>query len=99
MPWLDGTGPNGFGPLTGRGFGYCSPRGFARGFGGRGFGRGYGRGFGRGFGRGMPLAFREPTQPTRDEYTQDLRGYVDELKAELKAVEEELADLKKSKTK
>jgi hypothetical protein len=44
----------GYGPKTGRGFGYCagypSP-GFTRGVprGGMGFGRGRGRGFGRGF--------------------------------------------------
>ncbi|MFH1823329.1 MAG: DUF5320 domain-containing protein [archaeon] len=38
MPRLNGTGPRGFGPMTGRGFGSC-PRGF-----------GYGPGFGQ-FGR------------------------------------------------
>jgi len=55
MPWGDGTGPSGMGPMTGRGAGFCAgfpvpgymnpfPRGgFAR---GRGFGRGWGRGFG-----------------------------------------------------
>lgn len=66
MPFLDGTGPRGMGPMTGRGMGYCagrvSPgfppartawfgRGRGRGF-GRGMGRGWGMGFGRGFGRG-----------------------------------------------
>ncbi|MFW6102913.1 MAG: DUF5320 domain-containing protein, partial [Chloroflexota bacterium] len=24
MPWGDGTGPAGMGPMTGRGLGYCS---------------------------------------------------------------------------
>ena len=64
MAWGDGTGPNGAGPMTGRGAGYCagySVPGYAnpavgggyRGFGrGRGWGRGFGRGYGRGFGRG-----------------------------------------------
>jgi hypothetical protein len=59
MPGGDRTGPEGYGPRTGRNLGYCAgynspgftkgvPRG--RGF---GFGRGWGRGFGRGFwGRG-----------------------------------------------
>ena len=64
MPFGDGTGPGGMGPMTGRGAGYCTgygqpgrfnavPRGGA-GFGWRwpfgffGFGRGRGRGSGRG---------------------------------------------------
>ncbi|HPZ54530.1 MAG TPA: DUF5320 domain-containing protein [Bacillota bacterium] len=62
MPRGDGTGPAGFGPLTGRGAGYCAgypvpgyanpyPRG-GRGF-AQGWKRGLGRGWGRGFGRGM----------------------------------------------
>lgn len=37
MPGMDGTGPFGQGPMTGRGLGYC----------GRGLRRGFGRGFGR----------------------------------------------------
>lgn len=60
MPRGDGSGPNGMGPMTGRGAGYCagySTPGFAnpmgRGFGGGGgFGGGRGRGFGFGGGRG-----------------------------------------------
>ncbi len=58
MPGLDGTGPQGRGPMTGRGIGYCigyvNPTylGIGRGIRG-GVGRGYvpGRGFGRGFGQ------------------------------------------------
>lgn len=51
MPYLDGTGPGGLGPMTGRGLGRCG-RGF--GYGTRGYGRGYGfRGYGRGFGYGL----------------------------------------------
>jgi hypothetical protein len=58
MPFGDGTGPRGMGPMTGRGAGYCA--GFGRpgfanpiprrgwfGFGWRGWGRGRGRGLGR----------------------------------------------------
>ncbi len=55
MPGGDGTGPNGMGPMTGRGLGYCAgydTPGFTRGV---GMGRGYGRGFGRGRGRGRGL--------------------------------------------
>jgi len=70
MPFGDGTGPMGYGPMTGRGAGYCA--GFnAPGFmnpwprGGRGFGRGFrGRGFGRGFGwRRWGFAPVAPAQP------------------------------------
>jgi len=58
MPWGDGTGPMGYGPMTGRGAGYCAGfgmPGYMNPIGGRGFGRGYGRGWGRGrgFGRGF----------------------------------------------
>ena len=58
MPSGDRTGPEGYGPRTGRGLGYCngynSP-GYTKGTprGGRGLGRGFGRGFRRGFGRGF----------------------------------------------
>jgi hypothetical protein len=56
MPAGNRTGPWGYGPMTGRGFGYCA--GFpAPGFmfpGARlGFGRGFGRGLGFGRGRGF----------------------------------------------
>lgn len=52
MPAKDKTGPEGKGPMTGRGFGDCNPeasnqRGFGRGCGcSRGGGCGQGRGFG-----------------------------------------------------
>jgi len=55
MPWGDGTGPMGQGPMTGRAAGYCagySVPGYMNPVGGRGFwGRGRGW-FGRGGGRG-----------------------------------------------
>ena len=49
MPRLDGTGPQGAGPMTGRGAGPCN-NGQGRANAGRGRGRGFGRGF---FGRGQ----------------------------------------------
>lgn len=49
MPGLDGTGPLGFGPMTGRGAGFCM--GYAVPWGARYYGRGAGMGFGRGFRR------------------------------------------------
>jgi hypothetical protein len=65
MPGFDRTGPQGQGPMTGGGFGYCGAGrrrgdlsalggGYGRPGGGRGFGSGRGRGMarGRGIGRG-----------------------------------------------
>ncbi|MCD6407961.1 DUF5320 domain-containing protein [bacterium] len=55
MPWGDGTGPLGLGPMTGRAAGYCAGfpvPGYMNPWGLRGFGFGFGRGFGRGWGRG-----------------------------------------------
>jgi len=50
MPFGDGTGPMGFGPMTGRGGGFCA------GFGGPGFANPIpGRRFG--FARGMPYGY------------------------------------------
>lgn len=51
MPGGDRTGPAGRGPMTGRGFGYCSgypAPGYTRDP-GMGLGRGWGRGRGRGY--------------------------------------------------
>ncbi len=60
MPFGDGTGPAGMGPMTGRAAGYCagySMPGYMNPVGGRGFwGRGRGGGRGRGFGRGFGWA-------------------------------------------
>ena len=55
MPFGDRTGPQGLGPMTGRGAGYCGgypAPGSMNPVPGRGFGRGRGFGGGRGFGRG-----------------------------------------------
>ena len=46
MPFGDGTGPLGLGPMTGRGLGYCTGHG-RPGYMIPGFGWGRGRGFGR----------------------------------------------------
>jgi hypothetical protein len=68
---LDQTGPQGRGPVTGRGFGPC----------GRGMGRrmGFGRGLGRYFGWNNPQ--------TKQEKMEDIKAY-------LKALEEEIEDTK-----
>lgn len=67
MPGLSGTGPQGMGPMSGRGMGNCNPQNstnnqnspmFGRGM---GFGRrgSFGRGCGRGFGRGMNYSIQD----------------------------------------
>jgi hypothetical protein len=69
MPAGNKTGPQGMGPRTGRGAGYCA--GYDRpGFANQGFGGGFGRGFGRGMfgrrafgGRGFRNWFRATGQP------------------------------------
>ncbi|MBS3817470.1 MAG: DUF5320 domain-containing protein [Candidatus Thermoplasmatota archaeon] len=103
MPRGDGTGPEGLGPMTGRGLGYCagydSPgftkgvgRGLARGR-GRGIGRGLGRGFrgGRGRGRRVAVPARPSRVPVRDTVSQQYGEYTEEEELEdLKAYTEDL---------
>jgi len=58
MPYGDGTGPMGLGPMTGRAAGYCAGYGmpgYMNPMAGRGMGRGFGRG--RGGGRGWRNRF------------------------------------------
>ncbi len=108
MPRGDRTGPNGMGPRTGRGAGFCS--GFDRpGYmnGGAGTGFGYGRGVGRGYGRGMGYGrsaagfgyapaggYAAPYAPYSKETE---KGYLENeisiLKEQLKASEARLTDL------
>jgi len=64
MPWGDGTGPAGMGPMTGRGAGYCagySVPGYMNPYGGRfGGGFGWGRGRGRFWGAGYGAPYAAP---------------------------------------
>ncbi len=111
MPGFDGTGPLGQGPMTGGGFGYCVgswpyrgrtlARGVGRGGrpwgGGRGFAYGGGwrrAGYYRGpyYGANYPL---DPVRPAGSE-TEFLKAQADDLRAELQAVEQRLADLEKN---
>jgi hypothetical protein len=56
MPRGDRTGPQGMGPMTGRGAGFCA--GYpVPGFMNPGWGRGYGYGFGQGYGYGRGYGF------------------------------------------
>ena len=92
MPRGDRTGPDGMGPRTGRGLGYCNGYegpGFSAGSpgGGRGFGRGFGRG--RGF-RGRSF-FPEPAYPQRLTKEEEKKMLEDEKNM----IEKELNDIKK----
>jgi len=91
MPRLNGTGPMGQGPRTGRGLGPCG--------GGYGYGRGYGRGRGRGFGFGnySPWGEWSYRQPTEIEEKAIVQDDIAILKEELKAAEERLRQLENNK--
>jgi hypothetical protein len=78
MPRFDGTGPLGYGSMTGRGFGPCG-RGLA-----------FRRGFGRGFGRG----YAEPVILTKEEQKKILESELKEIEAEKQEIEKRLKDLK-----
>ena len=88
MPAFDKTGPQGQGPMTGRGMGHCvGGRGMRVGFGGRC--RGYGRGLGRYFG------WNEPQ--TKEEKKEDLQTYRKALEEELEDVRKEMEEVDKNK--
>lgn len=88
MPGRDGTGPMGYGTLTGRGFGRC-PGANAVPY-GAGFGLGLRRGFGcmRGFGR--PLTNGQATAPTQRELLTEQKR---RLELSLEAVSKSLDSL------
>jgi len=103
MPGGDRTGPRGFGPMTGRGFGYCagySAPGYANPIPGRGwFGRGFGRGrgwFGRGFGRGWRNQFHGAGYPGYFGAAPDAFPYAQEITPaeEVKILKDQAAFLK-----
>ena len=87
MPRGDGTGPNGEGPMTGRGLGPC----------GRGLAFRRGRGFGRGF-RRFACAYPEFIQEVQLSKEQEKKILEEELKAikeEMQEIEKRLKELKK----
>ncbi len=101
MPAYDKTGPFGRGPMTGGGFGRCGGgrRGFSRGEAAFGAGRGgRGRAFGGGRGGwsgvGNYQDTRRPNWGDRSE-ADDLRAAAEDLKDQLRAVEERLANVDK----
>ncbi len=81
MPGLNGTGPLGAGPMTGRGMGRCGV--------GRGFGPGRGMGLGRGYGRGFAYGagFYSPEQ-NKQALEQRAKILEEELSAVKRALQE-----------
>jgi len=101
MPRGDGTGPEGYGPMSGRQLGYCAGHnspGYTKGVprGGAGYRRAYGKGYG--FGRG-PRGGYYPPRPTAPAY-QNYPTYSKEdekqmLEDELKVMKQEMKNLEK----
>ncbi|MCD4744776.1 MAG: DUF5320 domain-containing protein [Bacteroidales bacterium] len=103
MPRGDKTGPEGMGPMTGRGAGFCAGfdepgymnqggnkrGGFGRGS-GRGFGRGFGRSYGRGFGYHGIANYPDVSQKTI------LENDIKILKDQLKSLEKRLSETKEN---
>lgn len=97
MPGFDGTGPGGYGPRTGGGFGYCSPW---LGYGYQNEGRwGGGRGWGRHHGRygGPPPGYYPPRMNPWDFYPsrqalEEEKTYLEDLSRNL---EMQLNEIKK----
>jgi len=92
MPFGDGTGPLGRGPLTGRGLGPCGAglgarRGLGRGFLGRGF-------FGRGLGGFGWTPWQRATTTTPASLTKEEQKRI--LEAQLKELETEKEEIKKA---
>jgi hypothetical protein len=98
MPRGDGTGRNGFGPMTGRGMGYCAGYdvpGYVNGGGfgnrrffGRGAGLGLGYRYGGRYGYGLRSRRFAPVAPAYDLY--DAASEADDLKLHAEALEREL---------
>ncbi len=92
MPRGDGTGPNGMGPMTGRGRGFCA--GFnVPGFMNPNFGRGFGMGRGFGF-RQIPVQV-QPQVISEEQEKQFLEQELEALKEEMKEIEARLKEFKK----
>jgi hypothetical protein len=106
MPAGDGRGPNGMGPMSGRGMGYCAGNtapGYttARGGGGFGPGRGRGRGWSNaGFGRGQGFVNRQPVYGYQPEYRPEdearaLKDQARYMQREMEAINERIEELEK----
>jgi len=97
MPFGDGTGPSGQGPMTGRGVGYCAGfnrPGYANSIPRRGMGFGRGRGWRR-WGYYPPVY--PIAQPTAKEEKEMIQEEMNILKEQMKVFEDRLGELKKKK--
>ena len=103
MPGGDRTGPRGFGPMTGRGMGYCA-RYPAPGYMHPGFGRGFGWyrfGRGRGFWRGWPAPYvymppveaYPPGEASLEEERKYLEDMIRDLEREIGAIRDRIKEL------
>jgi hypothetical protein len=114
MPRGDGTGRNGFGPMTGRAMGYCAGYdvpGYVNGggFGNRRFfgrgGLGFGYRSGGRFGYGPRSGRFAPAAPAYGQYydagaeADDLKMHAEALERELKSVKSRIDALEKEGTK
>jgi len=103
MPRGDGRGPDGFGPMTGRGMGYCA--GFDRpGYANPGYGRGMGYRKGGGYGRGYrrfsgypaypapPYDYGYAAPPAAEE-KEVVENQIKNLQNQLSSLEKRLAEL------
>lgn len=93
MPAYDGTGPQGFGPMTGRGDGPCGRVYGRRNWSNRGNGRMFGRGNGRGFGFFRDSYYNEPVQMSKADKKKVLNDELKNLEEERKEIENELKEL------
>ncbi len=100
MPGFNQRGPQGLGPMTGRGMGICGNRnmaeaGYGAGYGGRGVGGG-GRGMGRGMGRGFGPAAAPVPWTANETALQDRARMLEEelnaIKAQLKTMSADTED-------
>ncbi len=95
MPARNGTGPQGVGPLTGRGMGFCVDKNTANSPGGQffngGFGQGRGRGLGRGFGFRAQQAWNNTPISNNKEMLQQQAVL---LEQELQSVKKQIEDFK-----
>ncbi len=108
MPRGDRRGPEGLGPRTGRGLGYCNgydTPGFTKGTprGGAGFGGGFGRGRGMGYGRGngwrsgyvQPVAapYTAPVSYSKEDELRLLKDQSEQMKRDLDSVNQRIEEL------
>ena len=96
MPARDRTGPEGQGPVSGRGMGDCTGQGRGvAGPRGRGLGRGRGRGWGRGWGPWRGWGGGSSGAASADDDIEGLRAESSRLKALLEGIERRLSSFGK----